>query len=286
MSLSIPLLLSGDLHTTHFNGAVSRLIGRVQLGFSRQPFSHWSLTFTSTPQMEVDVTSRVAGRSFSHVTQLVASQVSQPIHFIAFILFHFIFIFFVCYIFICIISSLFLSFFVFIVQLCFFLWSFVPLPLSCPPHPPCLSLPRLKGMIHLKLIRWKNCSTVASDPEVDSEEAHAADETHPLQTFLSSAGPPAPTRSVQDMRHTKRNAGSNRVAVLSSQSIPGRRWNLLLASAGLVQRARGRIPHQLDTTLSIRFQIIVPGSISHLQIRKGTPSWTSASSANATNPSD
>ena len=137
MSLSIPLLLSGDLHTTHFNGAVSRLIGRVQLGFSRQPFSHWSLTFTSTPQMEVDVTSRVAGRSFSHVTQLVASQVSQPIHFIAFILFHFIFIFF------CLLyfhSHYFFSFFyhfLFSLFSCvFFLWSFVPLPLSCPPPPP------------------------------------------------------------------------------------------------------------------------------------------------------
>ena len=142
MSLSIPLLLSGDLHTTHFNGAVSRLIGRVQLGFSRQPFSHWSLTFTSTPQMEVDVTSRVAGRSFSHVTQLVASQVSQPIHFIAFILFHFIFIFFVCYIFIRIISSLFFIIFCFHCSVVFFFVVFCsPASQLSPPPPLSLSPP-------------------------------------------------------------------------------------------------------------------------------------------------
>ena len=140
MSLSIPLLLSGDLHTTHFNGAVSRLIGRVQLGFSRQPFSHWSLTFTSTPQMEVDVTSRVAGRSFSHVTQLVASQVSQPIHFIAFILFHFIFIFFVCYIFIRIISSLFFIIFCFHCSVVFFFCGLLFPCLSVVPPTPLVSL--------------------------------------------------------------------------------------------------------------------------------------------------
>ncbi|EFX86131.1 hypothetical protein DAPPUDRAFT_97942 [Daphnia pulex] len=53
---------------------VSRLKGQVRLSFSRRPYSHWSVAFATPPQMDVDVTSRVQGRSFSHVTSLVSSQ--------------------------------------------------------------------------------------------------------------------------------------------------------------------------------------------------------------------
>lgn len=55
--------------------AVSRLKGQVRLSFSRRPYSHWSVAFAMPPQLDVDVTSRVQGRSFSHVTSLVSSQV-------------------------------------------------------------------------------------------------------------------------------------------------------------------------------------------------------------------
>jgi hypothetical protein len=57
--------------------AVSRLKGQVRLSFSRRPYSHWSVAFATPPQLDVDVTSRVQGRSFSHVTSLVSSQVRE-----------------------------------------------------------------------------------------------------------------------------------------------------------------------------------------------------------------
>lgn len=56
---------------------MARLKGQVRLRFSRQPYSHWSVTFSSPPQLEVDVTSRVQGRSFRHVTALVSSQIHR-----------------------------------------------------------------------------------------------------------------------------------------------------------------------------------------------------------------
>ena len=57
--------------------AVSRLKGQVRLSFSRRPYSHWSVAFSSPPKLDVDVTSRVQGRSFSHVTSLVSAQVGS-----------------------------------------------------------------------------------------------------------------------------------------------------------------------------------------------------------------
>ncbi|XP_046441578.1 PDZ domain-containing protein 8-like isoform X1 [Daphnia pulex] len=56
---------------------VSRLKGQVRLSFSRRPYSHWSVAFATPPQLDVDVTSRVQGRSFSHVTSLVSSQIHK-----------------------------------------------------------------------------------------------------------------------------------------------------------------------------------------------------------------
>ncbi|XP_057376466.1 PDZ domain-containing protein 8-like isoform X1 [Daphnia carinata] len=56
---------------------VSRLKGQVRLSFSRRPYSHWSVAFAMPPQLDVDVTSRVQGRSFSHVTSLVSSQIHK-----------------------------------------------------------------------------------------------------------------------------------------------------------------------------------------------------------------
>ena len=184
--LSIVLSLLGDLHATHFDGAVSRLIGRVQLGFSRQPFSHWSLTFTSTPQMEVDVTSRVAGRSFSHVTQLVASQVGDSNNPLG-------------------TKSLFIC--------------FKYLQFNAPADE-----------VGSRL--FDNPQMSFLDSEVDSKEAHAADETHPLQALLPSTGSPAAARSVQNVRHPHRDAGSDRPPVLAPQSILRRRRNLLLPGVG------------------------------------------------------
>lgn len=54
---------------------VEHLKGQVRLIFSRRPYSHWSLAFSSPPQLKVEVTSRVQGRSFSHVTSLISAQV-------------------------------------------------------------------------------------------------------------------------------------------------------------------------------------------------------------------
>ena len=55
--------------------SVSSMKGQVRLGFSRRPFSHWFIAFVTPPDVHLDITSRVQGRSFSHVTQLVAAQV-------------------------------------------------------------------------------------------------------------------------------------------------------------------------------------------------------------------
>jgi hypothetical protein len=62
-----------------FDNSVSRLEGEVNLRFSRQPFSHWAFAFCRPPLLDFDIKSRVQGRSFRHVTQLVAAQIQKLI---------------------------------------------------------------------------------------------------------------------------------------------------------------------------------------------------------------
>jgi hypothetical protein len=62
-----------------FDNLVSRLEGEVNLRFSRQPFSHWAFAFCRPPLLDFDIKSRVQGRSFRHVTQLVAAQIQKLI---------------------------------------------------------------------------------------------------------------------------------------------------------------------------------------------------------------
>ena len=62
-----------------FKNTVSRLEGEVNLRFSRQPFSHWAFAFCRPPLLDFDIKSRVQGRSFRHVTQLVAAQIQKLI---------------------------------------------------------------------------------------------------------------------------------------------------------------------------------------------------------------
>ncbi len=51
----------------------------MNLRFSRQPFSHWAFAFCRPPLLDFDIKSRVQGRSFRHVTQLVAAQIQKLI---------------------------------------------------------------------------------------------------------------------------------------------------------------------------------------------------------------
>ena len=55
---------------------VRSLTGTVRLRLSRDPFTHWSVSFVEDPVLELDVESLFQGRPLPHLTTVVSSQVS------------------------------------------------------------------------------------------------------------------------------------------------------------------------------------------------------------------
>uniref|UniRef100_T1J1P6 PDZ domain-containing protein 8 n=1 Tax=Strigamia maritima TaxID=126957 RepID=T1J1P6_STRMM len=58
---------------------ITRLSGTVRLQLTRQPFTHWSITFCQEPVMDFKVESQFQGRPVPQITSLIISQIRRAI---------------------------------------------------------------------------------------------------------------------------------------------------------------------------------------------------------------
>lgn len=60
--------------------AVKRISGIARLQFTRQPYTHWSFSFYSEPEIELGVESHFQGRQLqSNITNLIVNQIKKAI---------------------------------------------------------------------------------------------------------------------------------------------------------------------------------------------------------------
>jgi len=70
--------IAAETHTRHaalLSVTVAGVKGRGRLQFSSKPYPHWSFSFVAPPVLDLRVESP-GGKALSHVTTLIASQVS------------------------------------------------------------------------------------------------------------------------------------------------------------------------------------------------------------------
>ncbi|CRL08055.1 CLUMA_CG020948, isoform A [Clunio marinus] len=59
---------------------VKQLSGKARLQFTRQPFTHWSISFIHEPLVELEIESKIQGRQMQpHITSLISSAVKKAI---------------------------------------------------------------------------------------------------------------------------------------------------------------------------------------------------------------